>query len=183
MSSVVSQTASRVQIESGPWTAEQENKAVQRSKWLWRDQHLSPRSALETGRTRLTAASGGLPAGGGGNSTVLGELRDNTQQWSAPLSIPLSIWRSVITHCIWSATISHTLLWLPHRGQRMSFMITEPQPCIIWLGSQYYDTQSACCWVWLWIQRCVCVCMCRRVGVYLHASLCVWALTPASVSF
>ena len=27
------------------------------------------------------------------------------------------------------------------------------------------------------------VCMCRRVGVYLHASLCVWALTPASVSF
>lgn len=53
--------------------------------------------------------------------------------------------RSVITHCIWSATISHTLLWLPHKGQQMSFLITEPQPCIIWLVSQYYGTQSARC--------------------------------------
>lgn len=43
-------------------------------KQLWRDQHLSPHTALGAGTTCLTATSGRLPAHGGGNSGHTGSL-------------------------------------------------------------------------------------------------------------
>ena len=85
-------------------------------------------------------------------------------------------------HCIWSATISHTLLWLPHKGQWISFMITEPTPCIIWFDSQYYSTQSAHCYVivkvhiYVCVGEClfacplVCVCVCEPAHEHLSFS-------------
>lgn len=130
--------------------AEQEIMILEQQVSIKRSASVLSGSALATGLWRW-------------EKQVFRELHDNTQQWSAPLSIPLSIWRSVITHCIWSATISHRLLWLLHRGQRMSFMITEPEPCIIWFGSRCCDAQSASCYVcegeYIFVCAWECVCV------------------------